>query len=327
MRQYKTLPDIFGHATLADMFFMPPEIMLKDLPPEQREAFMDVLEHPDFTIHGLKKEDAFTKVAFKHPFEGENEYPLTPEAAEAGVQPLTGVIGYMHSRYHLEDTLYAHTAIVVGQMNDMLYQVCSCGKQGYGEDDVVIPTPYVICAFFHDIGKKWCACTNINREISSYGHAECSAYVANYWLKKVKKLEPEMRQMIVSAIYGHDLIKRWSPDSDYKLRVYQETMGGIAGDEARKDGEIQFPGFFKSGQNRIIQRYTETLADADLGVSKIILDSKARESGYILSGEHFSQYSGKAEPKDETVTNDEFTKLIVEGISLVEKVFKDENQH
>ena len=338
-RRFKTLAEIFGQATLLEVLYLPPKDMLMDLPPAERDAFIEVLNNPDFTIDGLGKEDAYTKIAFEHTDDGMIKYPLTPEAEMAGVEPLVGPIGCIVSRYHMERLLTVHTGFTAGQMYETHYPIYSCGMQTKKEEekknakaeteeeqkkekqkkktDIVIPASFVICAFFHDCGKKWVGHTNVNGEISSYGHAECSAYVANYWLRKLDFIDESMRNVIVAAIYGHDLIKRWLPqESEFRMNSYLQLIGGLTGDE----GDVKFAGLFSGSENRMIKVYTETIADADAGVIDATRGSDNKEK-FTITWEHFSKKDGEVKALTDQLSADEFGRITDKGYELIESVF------
>lgn len=317
MKKYKTLPEIFGQATLLEVFLASPQQMLSGMDPKERDAFIEVLNNPDLSFDALRKDDAFTKAAFRHPEEGMNEYPLTPGTKR---ECLVGPTGYIYSMYHKEGSLATHTALTAGLMFESEYPIFRYGVQTK-EDEIVIPRMHVICAFFHDLSKKWCACTNASGGISSYGHAECSAYVANAWLKKTKLVDDRMRQKIVVAIYGHDLIKRWSPYDDFRVKIYQELIGGVVGDEGKADGAIVFPGLFTGSENRQISNFTETIASNDAGVKEIIFDENGREKEYVICWEPFAKVDGDTKELTETLSADDFERIVSKGAELINTVF------
>ncbi|MCR5832514.1 MAG: hypothetical protein K6G36_01035 [Candidatus Saccharibacteria bacterium] len=299
MQDEKTLASIFGQASILDVLFVSPKVLLKDLPKDERDAFIVVLENPDFSLEGLSKGDAYTDL-FKI---GDDEYlyERNPEAKKADVTHLTGPVGLIASCYHLEQTLRAHESLVTVQMDDnYLDSVKNADRVEKGETKT--PITYILCGFLHDIGKKWCGQTNKDGEISSYGHAQCSAYVANQWLKKTQLVDSRTRKIIVAAIYGHDLIKKWNPDGPEKVEEYQELLREIFDD----DDEA----------NTKVRKLTEAIADADAGVTKIVYDGP-REVEYELSWEHFSKDNGEIEEKKKEISADEYEKLLKRAVKII----------
>ena len=301
MEETKTLAGIFGEATILDVLFVSPKVLLKDLPEKERNAFMEVLNSPDFSPEGLDKGDAYTSLFTKVGKE-DYLYKCNPEAEAAGVSCLAGPIGFIFSRFHFERILRKHESLVTVRMNDnYLNSVKNSDRVEKGE--IKVPITYILCGFLHDIGKKWCAQTNKDREISCYGHAQCSAYVANQWLKKTQLVDSRTRKIIVAAIYGHDLIKKWNPDGAAKVEEYQDLLHEI----------------FDDDENTLIRKLTEAIADADAGVTAVIIYRSGKENDCELSWEHFSKNDGVTEKKKELIPFSKYEKLLKRG----EKIIKE----
>lgn len=295
-----TLASVLGQASILDVLYMPPKKLLKGLPERVMDAFMEVLDNPDISPEGLRKGDAYTKL-FENEY-GEIVYECNPEAKDAGVEPLVGPVGLIYSRYHLEQSLFAHEAIVTYRTYKEYVDFVRKVEKG----KTVVPLAYVLTAFLHDIGKKWVAQTNVRGEISCYGHAQCSAYVANQWLKKTNLVSSKTRKIIVAAIYGHDLVKKWVPDGTEKFEEYQELLCEIFDDDE---------------DNTQIRKLIEAIGDADAGVTKAIYDG-AIEKGYELTWEHFDKNNGKIVEKTEILTARELSKIINRGYRLIKRELK-----
>ncbi len=322
IENHESLPEVCSKITILDVYVSPKKQVFSALDPREWGIFNnEVLEKPAFNLGVFNHQDGYTSKMFKHPDRSPNKnvYPATPQAAEAGKKCLVGPPGYIYSiDYHLEETLLDHNALSVGLM-ERLWQQRYC-------TDAELPMPLVLCMFFHDIGKKWCARTNASGGISTFGHAECSAFVSNRWLKNgtYGLIDDWTRRSIVAAVYCHDLIKRWSPEAEFKLKVFHQFIGGTSGDEIVIDQEMVddtgmlYPGLFRSGDNRMIKEYAERIASADAGVTEIVRDQDGKIVKYIVSCEPFSKEDGGIDVKAgrHEMTSEEYKNYIARGKKL-----------
>lgn len=250
------------------------------LTPEVAAALEEICQHPRWDIDFLHEDDALTKAIYRRDGSGRIILPLTPEAASKGVTPRHTRIGDQKSQWHLE-FLLPHTAISI----DGMY-----GRCAYEDKRVA-----VVIAYLHDVAKKYTACTNESREISFYGHAQLSAYIAKRWLEQIDFFDDLTKNTIVAVIYGHDMIKYGGGRDKYY-------------DELAK---------FGTRTNNLISLYAEWLSAADVAVDKI----DETKGIYHIYWTEFDPVNHEKVPGKDEITVDHFDEAVERGKGYLKAVF------
>ena len=226
------LTKVFEKMTLEQIETAPFSTMIESgmplelLKPFERIWRQKMLPRDIYNTFFTEPDDLFTAIYGNGGFvNGERQYiyPFGCNKVPEGISEVHGPIGIQTSKWHHE-TMQQHVALVAANL----------------VDHEVDPWLAVALATLHDVGKKYTISTNKRGEISFYGHARVSAFIASYWLKQLN-VDERLAKTIVATVYAHmdahELwkeggVKDWKTGEmvDHRARFWEELVA-FCGDE------------------------------------------------------------------------------------------------